>query len=231
MGYPLLQHSPVLANIRGVILDLGGVVYQGSTLLPGAREFLAFLRDSQRRVVALTNHSGTSSRDCADKLERMGVPLREPDIVTSAWAAAEYIVRLNSQAGVFVLGSAALKAELLSAGLTESVEAEYVVVGYDPGVTLSQLLDATPRLAGGATLVATNPDLVLPTPDGPVPECGLFLALLEAASGKRATVVGKPNPFIIDLVLNRLGFSRDDVLIVGDTFETDVVASLTDVDG
>jgi ribonucleotide monophosphatase NagD (HAD superfamily) len=54
----------------------------------------------------------------------------------------------------------------------------------------------------------------------------MFLALLEAASGKRATVVGKPNPFIIDLALNRLGLSRDDVLIVGDTFETDVVAGL-----
>lgn len=89
-GYPLPQHGALITNIRGIILDLDGVVYQGSTLLPGVREFLAFLRDRQRRVIAVTNHSGASSRDYADKLKRMGVPLGEPDILTSAWAVAQY---------------------------------------------------------------------------------------------------------------------------------------------
>jgi HAD superfamily hydrolase (TIGR01450 family) len=219
--------GPILSNVRGIILDLDGVVHQGATLLPGVREFLEFLRNSERRVIAVTNHSGASSKDRADSLGRMGVLLGQTDIITSGWAVAQYIVSLNPRARFSMLGSAALRAELLSAGLVESRDAEYVVVGYDPGVTFSQFLGATSHVLNGATLIATNPDVVLPTSDGPIPECGALLAVLETVTGKKATIVGKPSPFIIELALNRLNLSRAEVLIVGDTFETDVLAGVS----
>jgi len=215
-----------LAGVRGVILDLDGVVYEGTVLLPGAREFLSFLRDTGRRVVALTNHSGGSSKDYAEKLRRLGVSIPEQDIVTSAMATAQYLRRRNQSARCLILGSAALKDELLSAGLVESSEAEYVVVGYDPALCLSGLAEATRCLLRGAELIGTNADAVLPTPEGPLPDCGPVLAFLEMASGRRATVVGKPNAFIVELAASRLGLCRDEILIVGDTVETDVAAGL-----
>jgi len=223
---PPVQPRHPLAVVRGVILDLDGVLYSENTLLPGAQDFLSFLRETGRRVVALTNHSGRSARECAEKLCRLGVPIPEQDIVTSGWATAQYLRALQRGARVLVVGSVALKDELRSAGLVESPEADYVVVGYDPSLCLPQLADATRRLRGGATLIGTNADAVRPTPDGLIPECGPVLAFLETASGQRATVVGKPNSFVIDLALARLDLRRDEVLIVGDTLETDVAAGL-----
>ena len=102
-----------------------------------------------------------------------------------------------------------------------------MVVGYDPELSLPQLAEATRRLRQGATLIGTNADAVLPTPDGFMPECGPVLAFLETASGQRATVVGKPNPFIVEAALHHLGVDRGEALIVGDTMETDIQAGRT----
>jgi len=220
------QASKALTGVRGIILDLDGVVYKGSVLLPGVHEFLSFLRATGRRVVCVTNHSAGSAVDYARKLERLGVLIPADDILTSAQATARYVQRLQPRAKVFAVGSAALKEELLSAGLEESTDAEYVVVGYDADLALPKLAEGTRRLLDGAMLIGTNADALLPTPQGRVPECGPILAFLEAASGQKATVVGKPNPFIIELGLLRLGLPKSETLIVGDTIETDIAAGL-----
>jgi 4-nitrophenyl phosphatase len=52
------------------------------------------------------------------------------------------------------------------------------------------------------------------------------VAYLEAATGRRATVIGKPNALIVEQALARLGIAREHVLIVGDTVDTDIAAGL-----
>ncbi|HKV45534.1 MAG TPA: HAD-IIA family hydrolase [bacterium] len=216
-----------LARVRGVILDLDGVIYKEDVLLPGAREFLSFLRESRRRVVAVTNHSGSSAEAYAEKLERLGVSIPVQDIITSAWATAQYLQQHRPRARIAAIGSPALKEELAAVGLVESQTPEYVVVGYDPALGLPQLTEATRWLLNGAVLIGTNADAVLPTRAGFIPECGPVLAFLERASGQRATIIGKPNPFIVDAALARLGVARDEALVVGDTVETDIQAGVT----
>lgn len=215
-----------LSGVRGVILDLDGVVYSGSRLLPGVAEFLAFLRDTGRRMVAVTNHSGLSVQGYAEKLARLGVPIPASAVLTSGWAAAHYLRRNGTATRVFVLGSEGLRTELLAAGCVEATSPEVVVVGYDPALDLDRLVAATRHVLTGARLVGTNADALLPTPEGPVPECGPILAFLEAATGRRAEVIGKPGTFIVEQALARLGLLRDEVLIIGDTVDTDIAAGL-----
>ncbi len=118
----------VLAGVRGVMLDLDGVVYREDTLLPGAPEFVSFVRRTCRRLVAVTNNSARSAAEYAEKLGRLDVPIPEEDIITSAWATAQYLRRHHRGARVLVVGSPALKRELRAAGLVESRDPEYVVV-------------------------------------------------------------------------------------------------------
>ncbi|MDR7418922.1 MAG: HAD-IIA family hydrolase [Armatimonadota bacterium] len=215
-----------LAGVEAIILDLDGVVYSGSSLLPGVREFIGALRDSGRRVVAVTNHSGLNVSGYVEKLNRLGVDLAEDEVLTSGWATAQYLRRPDRQVRIFVLGSEGLRAELLAAGCVESDAPEFVVAGYDPGLTTARLTQAVRHVLAGARLIGTNADALLPTPDGPVPECGPVLAYLEAATGRRAEVIGKPGAFIVEQALVRLGAERGRVLIVGDTVETDVAAGV-----
>jgi Icc protein len=224
-GAPSRRPHP-LAGVRGVILDLDGVVYKEEVLLPGARAFVSFLQRTGRRVVALTNHSGSSAEEYAQKLERLGAGIPKDNIVTSAWATAQYLRQRHPGARILTVGNAALKAELWSVGLVESRDPEYVVVGYDSALNLPQLADATRCLLDGAALIGTNADAVRPTPAGFVPECGPVVAFLERASGRRATIVGKPSAFIVGAALDRLGVGRHEALIVGDTVDTDIQAGV-----
>lgn len=218
-----------LENVRGIILDLDGVVYAGGELLPGAQEFIALVRGRGWPIVAVTNHAGRTAEEVRAKLAGLGVTLAEHEIITSSWAAAHYLAAKAPQTKALVVGGEALEHELLEAGLhlaTDVDEADVVVVGYTPEMSPTRLRQATRCLLQGAQLLGTNADRLLPTPEGPIPECGPLLAYLEQASGQQARVIGKPQPYITRLALSRLGLEPSQALIVGDNPETDIAAGV-----
>jgi NagD protein len=77
-------------------------------------------------------------------------------------------------------------------------------------------------IAQGAQLISTNADTWCPTDAGPRPGCGAIVALLEAATGRKAYHVGKPNPFMMRAARKEIGLRTDEVIMVGDTMETDI---------
>src|SRR5205085_4031478 len=77
-------------------------------------------------------------------------------------------------------------------------------------------------IAGGAHLISTNADTWCPTDSGPRPGCGAIAALLESSTGRKAYHVGKPNPFMMRAARKRLGLRTDEVIMIGDTMETDI---------
>lgn len=214
----------MLDDVAGLLLDLDGVLYRGAELLQGAVEFIDFLRRSGRPFVALTNHSGRRATDYAAKLAGLGIEVPAGSIVTSGWAAARYLALTHPGAGVYVVGTPALEEELLAQGSQLADTPDFVVTGFLPLIEHELLLCATRYLMGGAELLATNPDPLLPVAEGFIPECGPVTAFLESAAGCRATVIGKPNPWIVELALERLGLPRERCLIVGDTLATDIAA-------
>ena len=60
-------------------------------------------------------------------------------------------------------------------------------------------------------------------PEGPWPGAGAILAAVETATGRKAPIVGKPEPQLLFTALDRLGEGR--TLVVGDRIDTDVVAA------
>ena len=118
-----------------------------------------------------------------------------------------------------------LRADLLAAGAVESERPDYVVAGIADDLQISTLSQAVLHLNNGATLVASNGDRSIPTAAGLAPEAGAVIAFLEAASGQRAYIAGKPNAVIYDLALTRFGLSTADVVMIGDTFDTDILGA------
>jgi 4-nitrophenyl phosphatase len=79
--------------------------------------------------------------------------------------------------------------------------------------------------------VATNKDTNLPTERGLVPGAGSLVALLEKATRVEPTFVGKPEAIIMDEAMKKIGLHKEDVLMVGDNYETDILAGLNnDID-
>ncbi len=216
-----------LANKRGFICDMDGVVYHGNRLLPGAKEFVEWLQRSERRFLFLTNSSERSRKELAQKLGRMGIGVDADHFYTSALATAGFLRAQCPGGTVYVIGEAGLTNALYDAGLAmNDVSPDYVVIGESRSYSFEKLERAINLVMNGAKLIGTNPDVTGPAEHGLVPACGALAAPIELATGMKAYFVGKPNPLMMRQALRRIECRREDTFIIGDRMDTDIIAGL-----
>ncbi|HUG87407.1 MAG TPA: HAD-IIA family hydrolase [Actinomycetota bacterium] len=217
-----------------VLFDLDGVLYRGDRSIPGAPDTLRALREKGREVVFLTNNSARTPEEVAEKLEGMGIPADPSRVVTSAMATASMLDGLRS---AFVIGEEGLRAALTDAGVEvlggETERADAVVIGWDRSVDYEALRTASVLIQRGARLFATNTDASYPAPGGELwPGAGALVAAVEATTGVRAEVGGKPHSPLFEAALDRAGARPERTLMVGDRVETDLVgADRAGIDG
>jgi HAD superfamily hydrolase (TIGR01450 family) len=206
-----------------VFLDLDGTVYLGNRLIEGADRFL---KDLQQRHIAhyfLSNNSSRSKKDYVTKLSSLGIEAETDQIILSTDGVIEYLRDLQIQS-VFVVGTQSMKSMFHEAGINpESSQPEYVVLGFDTELTYQKLKEAALFVQNNTKLIATHCDLVCPTPDGPIPDAGSFLALFKKATGKKPfRIFGKPNPEMIAHVLKRHNIKPQEAVMIGDRIYTDM---------
>lgn len=219
MGY-----SDVLRSAKAAILDMDGVLWRGGTPLPGFVELFDFFEAHAIPFVLATNNSTNTVAMYVKKLADRGVSVRPEQIVTSAVATASYIKEAYpADTRVHVVGESGLHEILRDAGFPPvMVDADLVVAGLDRDITFLKLKTATYMIRGGATFIGTNGDRSFPQPDGFAPGAGAILAALEAATDQKPIVIGKPEPIMFEMALQRIGVDASHVVMVGDRLETDI---------
>jgi len=210
------------------LLDLDGVLYRGDDPIPKAPEAVTALRSLGKRLAFVTNNSSRTPEAVVAHLASVGVDAAPNEVETSSLTTAATL-RDRSVRRAAVIGEEGLQTALTSAGI-EIVPADAapdaVVLGWDRQVTYDDLRDASLAVQRGATLYASNDDVSYPAPGGFTwPGAGAILAALEAATGIRAEVFGKPNAPILRAALERAGGGRP--LVVGDRLETDIDGAAT----
>jgi NagD protein len=207
----------------GYLIDMDGVIHRGSEAIPGAAEFVAHLQKEQIPYLFLTNNSTYTPLDVVCKLRKFHIETSPENVYTSAQATAAFVHRQKPQGTAFVIGEGGLLTALNEMQYAISQEApDYVIVG-EGRVLNFELVERAHRLiSNGASLLSTNADTWCPTDAGPRPGCGAIVALLEAATGRTAYHVGKPNPFMMRAARKRIGLSTDQVIVIGDTMQTDI---------
>jgi NagD protein len=209
---------------HGYLIDMDGVLYRGSELLPGAGQFVRQLRARGILFLLLTNNSQRTRRDVAAKLARMGIDVDEDNIYTSAMATARFLEQQKPGGTAFVIGEGGLLTALHHHGYAVvDHDPDYVVVGEGRAFNLELVEAAVRKILGGAKLIATNLDPNCPTQGGLRPGCGAMVAMLETATGVKAFSVGKPSPVMMRAARKELGLSTDETTIIGDTMETDIL--------
>ncbi len=181
------------------LLDLDGVVYTGSTAVPGAPEALREAAALGMRHAFVTNNASRTPAAIAAHLTRLGVPATAADVVTSGQAAARLLARrLPPGARVLVVGGNGLRIALRERGLRPvSAFAERpaaVVQGFSPDLSYALLAEGALAVAGGALFVAANADLTLPTARGAEMGNGSLVQAIAAATGHSPVLAGKPEP-------------------------------------
>ena len=221
----------LVRHYRTLICDLDGVVYRGSTAVPGALETLIAVLSTDVQVCFATNNASRTPEHVHERLVGMGLPAGGWTVVTSAQAAAGILARqLPKGASVLAVGGAGVARALTDVGLVpceshERVDVAAVVQGAGPDVAWRDLAEVAHQVQRGALWVATNTDATIPTGRGLAPGNGSLVAAVRGAVGVDPYVVGKPGPDLFQMALARMGAASEDVLVIGDRLDTDVAGA------
>jgi glycerol-1-phosphatase len=213
----------IAEHYEAFLFDLDGVLYRGDQPVPGAAGAIRALRDLGKRVAFVTNNSSRTPQQVVSHLSSVGVEAGVDEVETSSLTAASGLRDVGVGAA-FVIGEHGLRAALEAAGVTivgPDEPADAVMVGWDRSLTYDALRAGSLAVQRGARLFASNADPTYPAPDGTTwPGAGVIVLALEAATGQRATVFGKPNAPILEAARARAGGGRP--LVIGDRIETDI---------
>ncbi|MEX0992025.1 MAG: HAD-IIA family hydrolase [Actinomycetota bacterium] len=208
------------------LLDLDGTLYRGDAAIPGAIEVVHRLHERGDRVVFLTNNSGRTREQVAEKLRAFGVEASPDEVVSSALATAEVLAGRGVRS-VFAICGEGLRSAMrergieLSDGEPDAVDA--VVVGWDPTADYDKLKMGGLLVQRGAALVASNGDGAFPAPDGLWPGAGALLSVITTTTGASPEIIGKPHSPLFETALERAGGGRP--LVVGDRLDTDIAGA------
>jgi NagD protein len=220
----------MLAQVPAIhtwLMDMDGVLVHEDQAIPGADRFLTGLRERGVPFLVLTNNSIYTQRDLAARLRTSGLDVPEEAIWTSALATARFLDDQRPGGTAFVIGESGLTTALHDVGYTTTErDPDYVVLGETRTYSFTRISKAIRLVMAGARFIATNPDPVGPTPDGPLPATGSVAALISRASGIEPYFVGKPNPLMMRSALNALDAHSETTAMIGDRMDTDVVAGL-----
>ena len=213
--------------MKAFISDMDGVIYHGANILPGAQEFVSWLKSQHKKFLFLTNSSEKTPAELSAKLAGMGLDVDEIHFYTCALSTADFLNRQSPNASAFVIGGRGIIQALEDIGYKiTDMNPDFVVVGDTRDYDFSLIEKATNFVARGARLIGTNPDLSVPTEKGIAPHTGSIIAPIEMATGKKAYFLGKPNPLMMRNALNRLGSPVAESVIIGDRMDTDIIAGL-----
>ncbi len=205
--------------MRGVLLDIGGVLYEGEEPIPGAKEALEEVKKGYK-VRFLSNTSRVPPATLLEKLKKMGFSIEEDELFTALSAAKQFLH--SNKASAYVIATQEAKAYFED--LPYSVRYVLVCDAYKD-FTYDALNRGFRLLLDGAGFLATNLNRYFKDADGLSLDAGGFVKCLEYASSKPAKVLGKPNCEFFNLAIESMGLSKKEVVMVGDDIESDILGA------
>jgi HAD superfamily hydrolase (TIGR01457 family) len=209
------------------LIDLDGVIYRGNELLPGAREFVAWLNAHHKKYLFLTNNSFASETQVLSKLAHLGIKTDPTHVLGAGQAAVQYIERHFPGSTVYVVGEQPLldlvREHHLHVAPVDAQGADVVLVGLDRHFDYEKLTAAVLAIRAGAHFITINRDALLPVAGGFLPGCGTMAAAIEAGTGVTPVVVGKPQPTLLQEAMHILGSQPDETVMIGDGLAVDIL--------
>jgi HAD superfamily hydrolase (TIGR01458 family) len=230
-----------LRGIRGLLLDLDGVIVSAGKAVPGSVDAVNELERRGMAYRIVTNTSLVSRRSLSRFAAKLGNEIPPERFQSALSASAAYAARTFPGQPLYVLSSADAKSEfdgqlLLShdEAARPGARAAAVIVGDSPDELSQANLNVAFRLVrGGARLIGMHRNGWWLTPEGPTLDSGAYVTGLEYATGVHAQIIGKPAPAFFSLAVDALRreaaargdrLRRSEIAMVGDDVRTDVLA-------
>jgi arabinose operon protein AraL len=208
-----------------LILDVDGTVWRSGRLIPGVEQAIAQLRQAGHRILYLSNNPVPADHYAA-RLTALGLPTPSADVLTALDITEAALAEQAPGERIYVLADDALREQLERsfplATDPEQIDLVLATAPYD--LTYERLNIAFRALRRGARFWATNADpSVVDQRYGEIPHTGAVIGALHGCTGRTVEVVtGKPSHLAAEAALRRLGRSPEQVILVGDSLDTDI---------
>lgn len=211
------------------LLDMDGTIYLDNDLFDGTMDFLEYVKSIGGRYMFLTNNSSKSVDKYIEKLAGLGIESTAEDFLTSVNATVLYLKK-KSYKKIYAFGTKSFVEQLQEAGFNITTKLEddidCLCMGFDTELAFQKLEDACILLGRGVDYIAANPDWVCPTWYGYVPDCGSVAEMLYNATKRRPVFIGKPQPEMALLAVEKSGFTADQAVLMGDRLYTDIACGV-----
>lgn len=217
-----------MTRYKGYLIDLDGTMYAGTQVIPGAPEFIDRLNAAGIPYLFVTNNSSRTPEQVAEKLVKMGIRTTPENVFTTSRATAQFIHDEKPGASVYVIGEDGILEALAEQGLevVTHENPDYVVTGIDRGITYEKLAGACLSVRNGARFISTNGDIAIPTERGFMPGNGSLTSVVSVSTETQPVFIGKPEPIIMEQAMAVLGTSKEETIMVGDYYDTDIRAGI-----
>lgn len=219
-----------LKNKKLFLLDMDGTLYLGDRLFADTIRFLQKIKERGGKYLFLTNNSSRGADAYVERLRRLGISSTKEDFLTSTDATILYITNKFSGRKFYCMGTESFVKQITDSGIPVTSEPEEdtfgLLISNDNELTFKKLEDASRLLLRGAEYIATNPDWVCPTEFGCVPDCGSFAEMLSHINGRMPYFIGKPEPAMIEIAMQKFGYKKEETLMVGDRVYTDILSGV-----
>lgn len=213
------------------LIDLDGTIYRGKEKIESGVRFVKRLQEKKIPYLFLTNNTTRTPEMAVTNLKKHGVETDVSHIYTPVLATKTYLKELNpdlAKIPVYLIGQQGVMEGIISDShfYLEEQNPKYVIVGMDTDLTYKKIRTACRAIRNGAIFVSTNADKVLPTANELLPGNGSQCKMIEVATGQKPVYIGKPANPIIKYALKLLQMDKDDVVMVGDNYNTDIMAGI-----
>lgn len=217
-----------MTRYKGYLIDLDGTMYAGTQIIPGAAEFVDRLNAAGLPYLFVTNNSSRTPEQVADKLVKMGIHTKPENVFTTSRATAQFIHDEKPGATVYVIGEDGILQALAEQGLevVTHENPDYVVTGIDRGLTYEKLAGACLAVRNGARFISTNGDIAIPSERGFLPGNGSLTSVVSVSTETEPVFIGKPEPVIMEQAMLVLGTTKEETIMVGDYYDTDILAGI-----
>lgn len=216
-----------MKKYKGYLIDLDGTMYKGSEKIEEAGDFVKKLKEKEIPYLFVTNNSSRTPAQVALKLNEFDIPCEENQVFTTSQATANYIYEQKKDASLYVIGEEGIRTALEEKGFIYAGEnADYVVIGIDREISYEKLAVACLAVRNGAAFISTNGDIAIPTERGLLPGNGSLTSVISVSTQTKPIFIGKPESIIMEQALKVLGTSKEETLMVGDYYDTDILAGM-----
>ncbi|WP_411739209.1 TIGR01457 family HAD-type hydrolase [Peribacillus sp. S4] len=216
-----------MKSYKGYLIDLDGTMYRGTEQIAEAAGFINDLRKRDIPYLFVTNNSSRTPAQVADKLRSIGISTEDDQVFTTSMATANYIAEQKKGATVYVVGEEGIIEALKEKGM-KLVEdhPDYLVMGIDRGINYEKLSKACLAVRNGAVFISTNGDIAIPTEQGLLPGNGSLTSVVSVSTQVQPIFIGKPESVIVEQALRVLGVPKEETIMVGDNYDTDILAGI-----